>query len=97
MALTYSIIFVRFFLPINVFNVVNNLFHSFYRGCACMRLLVVLTFTGAFSRVIFTYIFAYFYGFYGVFTGWAMSWICEAILAFIIYFKGVWEKEIQKI
>lgn len=96
-ALTYSVIFVRFFLPINVFNVVNNLFHSFYRGCACMRLLVVLTFTGAFSRVIFTYIFAYFYGFYGVFAGWAMSWICEAILAFIIYFKGVWEKEIQKI
>ena len=64
MALTYSIIFVRFFLPVNAFNVVNNLFHSFYRGCACMRLLVILTFTGALSRVIFTYIFAFPFPFY---------------------------------
>jgi len=94
MALTYSIIFVRFFLPINAFNVVNNLFHSFYRGCALMRFLVILTFVGAFSRVVFTYIFAYLYGMYGVYTGWALSWVCEAIVALVIYFSEIWEKNV---
>ena len=91
-ALNYTIIFARVYLPFIVFNVINNLFHSFYRGTASMRLLVSLTAIGSASRLIFTVMLLK-YGMHGVFMGWVLSWIFEAVAALATYLFGMWKKD----
>jgi len=83
--------FSQIYLPFILFNLVNNLFHGFYRGIGFMKLLVILTAIGGVSRVIFTYILAR-YGMHGIYGGWALSWVTEAIIAAITYFMGTWKK-----
>lgn len=93
-ALDYAVLFARTCLPFILFNVVNNLFHSFFRGLAAGGLLLISTAVGSVSRLIFTYVFiqngitALFYGFMG-------GWITEAIFCFILYFLVV-RKKIRK-
>lgn len=89
--LYYAIMFSQIYLPFILFNLVNNLFHGFYRGIGFMKLLVILTAIGGVSRVIFTYILAR-YGMHGIYGGWALSWVTEAIIAAITYFMGTWKK-----
>ena len=92
--LTYAIMFAQFYLPLIVFNLINNLFHAFYRGTASMKLLLILTTTGGLSRVIFSIIFVPHFGMQGIYIGWALSWITEAILAIGSYFSGIWHKSL---
>lgn len=91
--LYYAIMFSQIYLPFILFNLVNNLFHGFYRGIGFMRLLLILTAIGGVSRVIFTYILAG-YGMHGIYGGWVLSWITEAIFAAVTYFMGTWKKSI---
>lgn len=91
-ALDYTIIFAKAYLPFIVFNVINNLFHAFYRGTASMRLLVSLTAIGSVSRLIFTVVLLK-YGMHGVFMGWVLSWIFEAVTALATYLLGMWKKD----
>lgn len=91
-ALDYTIIFAQVYLPFIVFNVINNLFHAFYRGTASMKLLVSLTAIGSASRLIFT-IALLKYGMHGVFMGWVLSWIFEAVTALSTYLLGMWKKD----
>ncbi len=91
-ALDYTIIFAKVYLPFIVFNVINNLFHAFYRGTASMKLLVSLTAIGSASRLIFTVVLLK-YGMHGVFMGWVLSWIFEAVTALATYLFGMWKKD----
>ena len=94
--LTYAIMFVQIYLPFIAFNVINNLFHSFYRGTASMKLLVLLTATGAVSRIVFSYIFIPIYGMQGMYIGWALSWITESVLAMASFISGIWKKDLPQ-
>ena len=95
--LEMAVVFARFYLPFCVFNLVNNLFHSFYRGVATMWLLVTATLIGSVSRIIATYFAVNFYGMDGVYLGWVISWIAECIFSIVIYFTGSWKtKEIKE-
>jgi len=94
--LHYAILFARFYLPFILFNVINNLFHSFYRGTASMKLLVSLTATGAVARIVCSIIFVHFFGMQGVYIGWVLSWIAESVLALWTYFSGAWKKDLPK-
>lgn len=94
--LDMAVVFVRWFLPLVLFNLVNNLFHSFYRGVGSMGLLVAATLIGSASRIIFTYFAVRYYAMNGVYIGWALSWITECVFSVIIYFTGGWiTKEIK--
>ena len=64
---------------------VNNLFHSYFRGRAAAGLLLLSTAVGAVSRLVITYIFAS-RGMTGVFIGWVGSWIIEAVFCALLYF-----------
>lgn len=88
--LEMAVVFVRFFMPFILFNLINNLFHSFYRGVASMGLLVGATLIGSVSRVIATYFAAKMYGMNGVYLGWVISWIAECVFSVIVYFSGTW-------
>lgn len=91
--LEMAVTFVRYFMPFLLFNLVNNLFHSFYRGVASMKLLIISTFVGAFSRIIATYIAVKYYAMNGVYLGWVISWIVECIFSLFVYFAGLWKTD----
>ncbi len=93
-AMKIAVDFVRFWMPLVVINVVNNLFHAFWRGTANMRYLVLGTFVGALSQVMFTYTLAPRFGINGVWTAWVICWSVEAIFNFILYKLGKWEKRL---
>lgn len=95
-SLEMSIKFVRYFLPFVVFNVINNLFHAFFRGIKAMNFLLLFTALGAVSRVAATLFFSRNYGMDGVYMGWVASWMCEAVPVCILYFSGVWKMRLAK-
>ena len=88
-ALSYSILFLRVFLPFIFFNLINNLFHAFFRGTKEMNYLVILTAIGSISRLVSTLIFSRQYAIGGVYAGMVISWICEAVFAVGIYYFKV--------
>lgn len=90
--LDYALLFTQVYLPFILFNVINNLFHSFYRGTASMKLLVLLTGVGAVSRVLFSLMLVHTHGMSGIYMGWVLSWIAESVLALGTYFTGAWRK-----
>lgn len=97
-SLDYAVNFSRYFLPFIVFNVINNLFHAFYRGIASMKFLIIATTIGSISNLIFSVILVKSYGMYGIFAGWVISWIVEAVFTVIVYISGKWQtKEIKEL
>lgn len=95
-SLEMSVKFVRYFLPFVVFNVINNLFHAFFRGIKAMNFLLFFTAFGAVSRIAATLLFSHLYAMDGVYLGWVVSWICEAVPVCLLYFSGIWKKGLVK-
>lgn len=91
---TYAVMFAQIYLPFALFNMINNLFHSFYRGTASMKLLVFLTASGAVSRVLFSMFLIPHFGMQGMYIAWVLCWITESILALGSYFSGMWKKDL---
>lgn len=90
-------IFARYFMPFILFNVVNNLFHAFYRGIAAMKFLITASLIGTVARIAVTYFAVELYGMNGVYIGWVASWIIECLFSLVIYFTGLWKtKEIRE-
>lgn len=83
--------FLRFFLPLVLFNLVNNLFHAILKGLKSTRLLMLSSFIGCITYVVAGYTFEPFWGLYGIYAALALSWITEAIFAAIIYLSGRWQ------
>ncbi len=93
-ALNFAVVFVKFFLPFILFNLLNNLFHAFFRSLKCMGILITSTVIGSVARIIASVILARYYGIYGIYAGWAVSWIVEAIFAAAVYFSGIWKRRL---
>lgn len=85
------ILFMRLYLPFLVLNLINNLFHAFYRGVRATGLLLLVTFVGAASRVGATVLLAPRTGMNGVFCAWVISWAVEALVTLSLYFAGAWK------
>ncbi len=94
-ALELSVVYVRCFLPFILFNVVNNFFHSFFRGVKAMNLLVFFTALGSAIRIVATMLLTDSFGMYGVYSGWVISWVGEAVLIYIAYLCGGWKKNLN--
>lgn len=92
-SLNMAVVFAKYFMPFALFNLVNNLFHSFYRGVAAMKLLVAATFIGAASSVIATYFAVKLFAMNGVYLGWVISWFIETAFSIVVYFMGAWQSE----
>lgn len=91
-ALQYAVDFSRIYLPFVLFNVVNNLFHSFFRGVNAPSYLLFSTLVGCLSRIIASIIFInQGHGMYGVYLGWVASWIIEAVFVVTVYYSGKWK------
>ena len=79
------------YLPFLVFNMINNLLHAFYRGVRATRLLILVTFIGAASRILGTLLLAPAGGMQGIYGAWVISWVAEAAITLILYFIGKWK------
>jgi len=84
-ALTYAVRFAMVYLPFIVFNVINNLMHSFFRGMGALGTLIFSTAFGSVVRIALTFLLAPVMHIDGIFFGWAASWVAEAVLCFFIY------------
>lgn len=94
-AMDYAILFLTACLPFVLINTVNNLFHSYFRGVADAKLLLITTAFGSFSRLLLTYLLIG-RGISGIFLGWVGSWVLEAILNGCLYFFVIRRKYPQK-
>lgn len=88
---TLATAFLRFYLPLVFFNLINNIFHAILKGLKSTRLLMFSSFLGAAVFVAAGYALTPFFGMHGVYAGWALSWVIEAIFAIVVYFSGKWE------
>ena len=90
-----AVMFVRVFLPFVFFNVINNLFHNFFRGVKAVNLVLLFTALASLIRIVATLILAPAHGMVGVYSGWVISWIAEAVIISLAYFLGVWKKYLK--
>ncbi len=95
-ALGVSIEFVRFFLPFVFLNVVNNLFHSYWRGTTAMPYLILGTAIGTLSNVGLTLLLAPKFAMTGIHLAWALSWATEAVPNLLLFLSGRWKKYLEK-
>ncbi len=92
-----AVVFARYYMPFILFNLINNLFHAFYRGVGSMACLLEATFIGSAARIIATYIAAGYFAMDGVYIGWAVSWAVECLFCLFVYFSGRWKPKELKI
>lgn len=92
-----AVIFLRFFLPFVLFNVINNLFHSFFRGVKAMNLLVISTVFASAMRIAVSFPLTNTYGINGFYGGMVIAWILEAVFVLILYRSGIWMPKELKI
>ncbi len=83
--------FLRFFLPLILFNLINNLFHSIVKGLKATKLLILSSFIGCATYISAGYALEPSFGLYGIYAALALSWIVEAIFSIIIYVTGRWQ------
>lgn len=95
-AMNISVRFLSYYLPFIFFNLINNLFHAFYRGVKALNFLVAATSIGAVSRIVLSYILALGSGMDGVFLAWIISWIIEAAFTVIVFLSKAWMSEEMK-
>lgn len=89
----YAGVFLRFCLPLVIFNVINNMAHAIFRGAGAGKYLVVSSFIYAVSRVAYSYIFFDRFELYGIYLAIVLSWVTEAIFGVIVYVSGKWKSE----
>ena len=95
-SVTLAVLFTRFYLPLILFNTLNNIFHALFKGIKATRLLVFSSTFGSIVRISSSFALVPFFGIHGVYAGWAISWVAEAIFCIIIYRSGKWQtKEMQ--
>ncbi len=83
--------FLRFFLPLILFNLINNLFHALLKGLKSMRLVILASLIGCLTYIGSAYLLTPCWGLYGIYSAMALSWIVEAVFAIVIYFSGKWQ------
>lgn len=83
--LEYAVRFVLVYLPMILINLLNNLFHAFYRGIAAMKWLMSSTFIGAGAWIGLSLWLAPKMGIEGIYLGWVLSWIIEVLFSMVVY------------
>lgn len=85
--------FVRYWMPLVTVNLINSLFHAFWRGIAKMRYLIGGTLVGSGTQVIATVLLSP-VGLWGIWLAWSLSWLVEAIFNVLLYKASKWDKDL---
>lgn len=85
-AVALAMLFTSRYLPFLELNLLNNLFHAFFRGMGSRVWLLLATTLGAVVRVLSSFLLAKVNGMEGVYLGWVISWAVEAMFSVCVYF-----------
>ena len=64
-----------------------NLIHSFFRGLAAIKSLLLCSIFGSVVRLVASVLLAEIMGMEGIFLGWVISWFADLSLCIMIYLK----------
>ncbi len=92
---SYAVMYLQHYMPFMFFNVINNLFHSFFRGIKAMGHLLLITAVGSVSKYVLTLLLLEKYQIHGIWLAIVLAWISEAVLCAVLYFTGSWKKYIN--
>lgn len=95
-SMEYVMQYVYMCVPFVLCQIVNNLFHNFYRGVMMPRLATVSTAVYTVMRIAVTYAFVWKLGMLGIFLGFVIPWVTECALSVFFYTKGFWKNSIYK-
>ena len=95
MAIDYSVIFLKYYLPFVIINVVANLFHHFFRGIRKLKSLVTATVIGSVARIAVSAALVGTIGIHGIYIGWVLSWLADGVVGIWVYYRGKWMKELS--
>ncbi len=86
-SLSYAILFARYYAPFILVYMFCNLIHSFFRGLAAIKSLLVCSIFGSVVRLVASVLLAEIMGMEGIFLGWVISWFADLSLCIMIYLK----------
>ncbi len=95
-SIDYVMIYIFICVPFILCQVINNLFHNFYRGVMMPKIATLTTAVYTVARIVITYSLVWKLGMTGVFLGFAIPWAIEALLSVVIYLSGSWKNEAYK-
>ena len=89
----YVVTYILLCVPFVLCQIINNLFHNFYRGVMMPKIATVTTLVYTVARIITTYAFVFSFGMMGIFLGFIIPWTAECVLSVVIYVSGRWKNE----
>lgn len=85
-AVALAVLFTSHYLPFLLLNLLNNLFHAFFRGMGSRVWLLAATTIGAAVRIGASIPLSMVMGMEGVYLAWVISWAVEAVFSVLVYF-----------
>ena len=89
----YVVNYIWLCVPFILCQIINNLFHNFYRGVMKPGIATLTTAVYTVFRIATTYALVWELGMLGVFLGFVIPWLIEAVLSIALYFSGRWKNE----
>lgn len=85
-------------VPFFVFQILNNMFHNFFRGVMAANIAAITTTFYTVVRIVSTYLLVPVWKMDGVYAGFIIAWVLEVILCAAIFFSGKWKsREIKEL
>jgi len=78
-------------VPFFVFQILNNMFHNFFRGVMAANIAAITTTFYTVVRIVSTYLLVPVWKMDGVYAGFIIAWVLEVILCSAIFFSGKWK------
>jgi Na+-driven multidrug efflux pump len=87
---SYAKLYIRYFLPFIVCNMVCGIFHSVFRGIKANKHLMICATICTVAQIVVSYAATPAFGIKGLYAGTVAGWASEAIYVLIIFFSGHW-------
>ena len=95
-SIDYVVTYILLCVPFILCQIINNLFHNFYRGVMMPQIATLTTAIYSVIRIIVTYALVWKLGMMGVFLGFIIPWAVESALSVLIYLSGKWKNAAYK-
>lgn len=92
----YVVRYIMLCMPFVLCQIVNNMFHNFYRGVLVPKIALYTTLVYSVVRVIVTYALVPFFKMDGVFYGFIIPWVVEMTVCIAIYVSNSWKPDWYK-
>ena len=92
----YVVRYIMLCVPFVLCQVINNMFHNFYRGVLMPKIALYTTLVYSVVRVVSTYALVPFFKMDGIFFGFIIPWFVEMVVCIVIYLSNKWKNDWYK-